>query len=136
MASPATVLHVDDDAGLRRLVEEVFADAAPELGYVAAGDPEAAIGELAGLRGPVILLLDRRLPGTDVWAFAERVADELGAAHLPTFILSGSRDPEAVTEAYERGAAAYLEKPMGADGFADVAELLARYADLAAFPEG
>lgn len=134
MSSQATVLHVDDDPALLRLVEEVFADAEEELAYASAASGEEALDELAALRGPVLLLVDRRLPATDLWALVDEVADEMGVAGVPTFVLSGSEDPEAVAEAYAHGAAAYIEKPIDAEGFFEIARLLCRYVDLATFP--
>lgn len=134
MSPPATVLHVDDDEALRRLVAEMFKEEAPELGYVAVGGTEEAMEALADVEPPVVLLLDRRLPGTDLWGFRDHVAEQLGCVSVPTFILSGSEDPEAVAEAYAKGAAAYLEKPIDADGFGRIARLLDRYTDVATMP--
>lgn len=134
MSGSATVLHVDDDAGLRRLLEEVFPEAAPELEYVAVEGAQAALEALEELQAPIVLVLDRRLPQTDVWAFAEQVAEELDVVAVPTFVLSGSNDPKAVAEAYANGAAAYLEKPIDTEGFAEIARLLERYTHLAKFP--
>lgn len=135
MSERATVLHVDDDPALLRLVEEVFSDAAADLGYASASTGDEALEQLDDLSPPILLLLDRRIPRTDLWAFADEVAERLDVVAVPTFVLSGSEDPEAVAEAYANGAAAYLEKPVDADGFSEIARLLDRFADLATFPE-
>lgn len=134
MASPTTVLHVDDDPALRRLVAEVFEDAAPDIEFVAVGDTRTALDELDELRPPVVLLLDRKLPERDIWEFVDRAAEQLDRITLPTFVLSGSDDPEDVAEAYAEGAVAYLEKPIDADGFYEIARLLTRFTDLATLP--
>lgn len=135
MSPQATVLHVDDDPALLRLVEEVFADVDDELAYASAASGKEALDQLDVIQGPVLLLVDRRLPGTEVWAFVDAVADELDVAGVPTFVLSGSEDPQAVAEAYANGAAAYIEKPIDAEGFFEIARLLRRYVDLATFPK-
>lgn len=134
MSRSATVLHVDDDEGLRRLVVEVFKDTAPELDYRPVADTDAALEALEDVEAPLVLLLDRRLPGTDVWTFADQVAEELDRVAVPTFVLSGSDDPQAVAEAYAQGAAAYLEKPLDANGFVRIAEFLDRYLEVATLP--
>lgn len=134
MAQSTTVLHVDDDPALRRLVAEIFEDAVPELNYIAVGDTEAALEEIEQLRPPVVLLLDRRLPKTDVWGFVDQASKKLGRVTLPTFVLSGSADPDDVAEAYAEGAVAYLEKPIDADGFEQIAHLLNRFTELATLP--
>lgn len=134
MSARATVLHVDDDPALLRLVEEVFSDAAPDLGYVSAADGDEALEQVDELRLPILLLVDRRIPRTELWGFVDEVAQRLDVTAVPTFVLSGSEDPEAVAEAYANGAAAYLEKPVDADGFAEIARLLDRFTDLATFP--
>lgn len=135
MSARATVLHVDDDPALLRLVEEVFSDAAADLGYVSAATGEEALEQLDEVSLPVLLLVDRRIPRTDLWGFVDEVADRLDVVAVPTFVLSGSEDPEAVAEAYANGAAAYLQKPVDADGFFEIARMLDRFVDLATFPE-
>lgn len=134
MSPSATVLHVDDDEALHRLVEEMFKEEAPELAYVSASSPEEALETLEDLQPPVVLLLDRRLPGADPWDFRDQVADELDRVSVPTFVLSGSENPEDVAEAYARGAVAYLEKPIDAAGFGRIARLLDRYTEVATMP--
>lgn len=136
MSPRASVLHVDDDPALRRLVEEIFKDEADELVYVSAEDGPAALEALEDIDGPVLLLVDRRLPGTDLWELVDEIAENKDLVSVPTFVLSGSEDPEAIAEAYANGAVAYLQKPVDADGFYDIANLLERYIDLATFPVG
>lgn len=136
MSSAPTVLHVDDDPALRRLVEEVFADAAPDLAFVTVESMEAAMEELEDIDGPLILLVDRRLPERDVWTFVDEAAASLGVEQVPTFVLSGSENPADVAEAYAEGAAAYLEKPIDADGFFEIARLIDDYAKLVTLPGG
>lgn len=134
-AKPApTVLHVDDDEALRRLVEDIFEEEAPDLGYVSAASGEEALEALSKITGPLILLVDRRLPTTDLWTFVGEVEQALDAVAVPTFVLSGSADPKSVAEAYSKGAVAYLEKPVDADGFYEIADFLQRYSRMATFP--
>lgn len=133
-AGATTVLHLDDDEALLRLVEDVFEQAAPELDYVPSPDPDDALGHLEEFHPPVMLLMDRRIPGLDLWSFVKRAEEKLDVVAVPVFILSGSEDPQAVAEAYGNGAVGYLEKPPDADGFYELAELLQRFARLATFP--
>jgi DNA-binding NtrC family response regulator len=134
MTRAATVLHVDDDEALRRLVEEMFTQEAPDLDYVSAGSTEAALEALSDIEPPIVLLLDRRLPATDIWGFRDEVAGTLDRVSVPTFVLSGSEHPDDVAEAYAKGAVAYLEKPVDADGFGRIASLIDRYTEVATMP--
>lgn len=130
----ATVLHVEDDEALRHLIEGIFEDEAARLDYVGAAGGDEALELLADVTGPVLLLVDRQLPGTDLWSFVEEVEERLSVVAVPTFVLSGSEDPKAIAEAYANGAAAYLEKPMDADGFYDIVDFLDRYVKVATLP--
>lgn len=130
----ACVLHVDDDKGLLRLVEEIFSKNAG-LRYVPAATVEEAMQALDEIHGPVMLLVDRRMPGADVWSFVEDVEQALDVPALPTFVLSGLEDPDAVAEAYANGASAYIPKPMDADGFTEIARMLESFTQVTSFPE-
>jgi DNA-binding NtrC family response regulator len=134
MSRRATVLHVDDDPALLRLVEEIFAEEVGSLGYVSAASGAEALEELDEIRGPLVLLVDLGLAGTELRSFVDEVAARRDEVSVPTFVLSGSEDPNAVAEAYAQGAAAYLEKPIDADGFYEIANLLERYTRIATFP--
>lgn len=129
----ATVLHVDDDEALCRIVREAFASEAERLDYVDVRGPEEALDRLDEVARPVVFLLDRRLPGAGLWPFVDELRSR-GFEASPLFVLSGSQNPEAVREAYENGATGYVEKPDGADGFFELAGFLDSFASLVSLP--
>ena len=68
MGEPPRVLVVDDDAGIRDLLDLALADA----GYaVALAEDGAAALAMVDAVAPDVILLDMHLPALDGWAFAE-----------------------------------------------------------------
>lgn len=135
MARRATLLHVDDDEPLLHLFEEVIKDADPAFEYVTAAGGKDAHAQLEELSPPVLFLLDRKLPDTDLWDFVDSIRDNERFAASPIFILSGTQDPKAIAAAYERGAAGFLPKPSGADGFHDLVGFLESYLETVQLPD-
>ena len=82
-----TVLVVDDHAGFRASVRELFSES--RFNVVAeADDAPSALQEFARVR-PDVVLLDIALPGTDGFAVAEALAAE---ARPPAVVLVSTRD--------------------------------------------
>jgi two-component system, OmpR family, response regulator len=106
-----SVLVVDDDALILRLVEESL----DEEGYsvTTAGGALEAAREMA--RTPVdLVLLDIRMPGLD----GRQFATDLRARHISSKIVVMTAGPNAQRLAVEVSADGYLEKPF------DIAELI------------
>ncbi len=104
-AAPATVLIVDDDEGLARLIEK----AVRRLGFTAAkaSSGEAAIGWLAD-HSADLMLLDMKLSdmtGTNVLSHL----DKLGRA-VPFIVITGEGDERLAVEMMRGGALDYLVK--------------------------
>ncbi|MEP7282112.1 MAG: PAS domain-containing protein [Rubrivivax sp.] len=114
----ATVLLVDDDADVRRLI----GTALRSFGYnvLQAVDGPSGLEQLDA--GPVdLLLLDFAMPGMDGATMAR-------AAHrrhpeLPIVLISGYSDSEAI-DATIRDGALLLRKPFGLDTLRDVVEMV------------
>jgi two-component system cell cycle sensor histidine kinase/response regulator CckA len=104
---PATILLVEDEAGVRAL----SAKALRRAGYrvLAAEDGEAALALLDAEAGPIrALITDVMLPGMDGPALARILADRLGP--IPVILTSGCAE-EAATAAASIPDASVLTKP-------------------------
>ncbi len=114
MASPTTVLVVDDEPAIRRLLRTSLA--AQGYGVVEAGAGGEALDAMAREK-PDLLILDLGLPdmsGIDVIRRVRR------SSTLPIIVLSVRDDERGKVEALDLGADDYVTKPFGTD------ELVAR----------
>jgi two-component system, NtrC family, response regulator GlrR len=114
MTTPATILLVDDDADLLRLMTMRLTAAGHAVQAVASA--EAALAHLA-VRLPSLVITDVRLPGLDGLA----LFDEVRARHpsLPVILLTAHGNIPDAVEATTRGAHAYLTKPFDGKGLLD-----------------
>lgn len=104
--SGARVLVVDDDAGVRGVLEAILR----EEGYDVAceEDAESALASLPDF-APELVLSDMKMPGHDgLW-----LLDQLRAAHpdVAVIMLTGFGDTETAVDCLRRGASDYLLKP-------------------------
>ena len=115
MTTVASILVVDDDADLLRLITMRLTAAGHAVQAVASA--EAALAHLA-VKLPSLVITDVRLPGLDGLA----LFDEIRAHHpsLPVILLTAHGSIPDAVEATTRGAHAYLTKPF------DGKELLAK----------
>ena len=119
MTQGARVLVVEDDDGIRDLVDLVLTSAGYEV--LTASDGAAAL-QVVGTVHPDLVLLDMRMPVMDGWEFARRYRAG-PAPHAPIVVVTAARD--AAQRAAEINANGYLGKPF------DMAELLALVSHLA-----
>jgi signal transduction histidine kinase/ActR/RegA family two-component response regulator len=103
-----TVLLVDDDGDIRRLVREVLREAG--LNVVVAENGEEALQLLADLR-PRLILLDKLMPVMDGTAFAAAYRQRPNAA--PIIALCAARD--AAEWATSIGAVGHIGKPFNVE---------------------
>jgi len=113
MTRAARVLVVEDDDGIRDLVDLVLSSAGYEV--LTASDGAAAL-QVIGTVHPDLVLLDMRMPVMDGWEFARRYRAR-PEPHAPIVVLTAARD--AAQRAAEIDANGYLGKPF------DMTELLA-----------
>lgn len=106
------VLVVEDDDGIRDLVDIVLSSAGYEV--LTASDGAAALQVVSEIH-PDLILLDMRMPVMDGWELARRYRAG-PAPHAPIVVLTAARD--AAARAAEIDADGYLGKPF------DVRELL------------
>jgi two-component system KDP operon response regulator KdpE len=114
MASPPTVLVVDDEPPIRRLLRTTLTAA----GYRVAEAETAAEGlRSLAVEKPDLLILDLGLPDR---SGIELIGEIRKTSLVPIVVLSARHDERAMVEALDLGADDYVGKPFG------MAELMAR----------
>ncbi len=105
-----TVLVVDDNADLRRLVRR-------QLGglyrVLEAADSGQALAALA-VQLPDLVLTDVMMPGLDGYALCRAIRADPAIDFIPVVLLTAKASVEARVEGLEEGADAYLAKPFDA----------------------
>jgi two-component system alkaline phosphatase synthesis response regulator PhoP len=105
MASERTILVVDDDAKIVRLVRTYLEHAG--FNVIEAGDGQAALAAIA-LDRPALVVLDVMLPSVDGLAVLEAVRR---TSRVPVIMLSARAATDDRIEGLELGADDYLAKP-------------------------
>ncbi len=109
MSAPTEILVVDDEVGIRELLQEILED---EGFIVRLADNAASARELRRLHNPSAVLLDIWMPDSDgVTLLKEWKAS--GQLTMPVIMLSGHATIETAVEATRIGAFDFLEKPIG-----------------------
>ncbi len=102
------ILIVDDDLDSRELMKE-------RLEYVGHETEEAQDGvigiEMVASWDPDVILLDLIMPNADGYDVLKAMKRDEQGLKIPTVILSGQDQFEAVSKALKLGASDYLDKP-------------------------
>lgn len=122
MITELDILYVDDEPHMIHLVEEAFAESPIQTHVRGVGSGREALAFLAreDTPEPDLVLLDKNLggeSGLDVLAEL-RAETPLGS---PVVLFTSSDDPTDVTQAYQRGANAFVQKPADFDGLVSFA---------------
>ena len=106
MAKKGSILVVDDQLGVRRLLQELFR----EEGYdvLLAGHGGEAV-ELARKQKPMVALVDVKMPVMDGLETLHALKQE--HPDLPVIMMTAVGDGERVTEALKSGALKAITKP-------------------------
>ena len=107
---PASILVVDDDAGVQLTIQSILEDEGYEV--LVAADGLEGLARLDGYV-PAAILLDITMPRMDGFAFAERLK-ELGLRErIPLIVLTA--DGRAQQKAAQLGAVDWVSKPFTLD---------------------
>jgi two-component system chemotaxis response regulator CheY len=104
-----SVLIVDDDPSIRKLVATTLEDVAG-FELVEAADGDEAL-ERAAQDAPAIVLLDIDMPGIDGYEACRRLRAEPATAEATVVMLTAAAGEEAERAAEEAGADLFLTKP-------------------------
>jgi DNA-binding response OmpR family regulator len=104
----ATILVVDDEPSLRRLLRTALEQAGHEV-LEAADGPQALL--LARSGQPALILLDVALPGLSGLEVCRRLRAEPSTSRTPVLLISGVLAPNEAAKLTEAGASGWLTKP-------------------------
>ncbi|WP_426177422.1 EAL domain-containing response regulator [Pseudomonas sp. TWRC1-2] len=110
MASqPATLLIVDDEPHVRKLLETLL----QHEGYqtLSAGSGEEAL-QLVAQQPPDLILLDIMMPGMDGYEVASHLKGDEATASIPIIMLSALSEPGARVTGLQTGAEEFISKPV------------------------
>jgi len=133
--SRAILLVEDDPAGVMIVQRALRGGAAPvELIVVRDGQEavdyllrEGAFADCASWRSPDLVLLDLNLPRLTGREVVERIRATPSLRAVPIVVLTTSRRPEDVQDAYAAGANTYFEKPQDFSRFVEVLQVIQHY---------
>ena len=114
---PSTVLVVDDDVDLQRVMTRFLT--LERFRPIVAANGQEALAYLRSGASVDVILLDLRMPVMDGWTFRREQRADAGIADIPVVILSGTA-PDGVSELEP---AAAFNKPVS---FPDVIAVLRR----------
>lgn len=120
MGTPrGTILVVDDELGVRRLLAEILQNDGYRV-VQAANGPEAA--RVGPCEQPVLAIVDMRMPGQDgLWTMA---ALQAAVPCLPVILMSAVTDRASMEEAATAGASGSLVKPFDIEEVARLVRLV------------
>jgi DNA-binding response OmpR family regulator len=116
----ATVLVVDDDADIRRLVRALLEKEGATVHEAA--DGRQALREFHA-RDPDLVVLDVQMPELDGWTVLERIRD---LADVPVLMLTARGQESDRVRGLQAGADDYLVKPFGRQEFTARVQALLR----------
>lgn len=114
----ATILVVDDRAGIRKLLQEVLQSAGYEVISAASGNEAITI---VGQEKIDLVMLDMKMSGMDGLETLTKIKEE--APHIVVLIMTAYEELEVLQEAARKGAAACISKPFDID---ELKELVAQ----------
>jgi chemotaxis family two-component system response regulator Rcp1 len=128
--NPIEILLVEDNPGDIRLTQEslknstfpnnlnVVRDGPSALGYLRSD------GRFPSARRPDLILLDINLPGMNGCEVLDVIKKDPALRSIPVVVLSGSRAEQDISLSYYLHANCYVVKPMDAEEFIKVMEMI------------
>ena len=124
--SPARILVVDDDPGIRALCAAVLGDEGHEV--IEAADGREGF-ERAVADNPDLLLLDIKMPVLDGFELAVALRRDARTRHLPFVFVTGEPEPDVQGHAFSVGALGYFAKPFEPSALAELVRRLLEQLD-------
>ena len=120
------ILHVEDNPGDVRLVQEAFKDSKIENEIDVAHDGVQAMdylwkkGAYLGALRPDLILLDLNLPKKDGREILMEIKRDKNLKSIPIVILSSSNAATDIRSTYDNYANCYVQKPINYDDYVEV----------------
>ncbi|WP_017530649.1 EAL domain-containing response regulator [Pseudomonas fluorescens] len=108
-SSPATLLIVDDEPQVRKLLETLLQHEGYQTRSASCG--EEALASVAQ-QPPDLILLDVMMPGMDGFEVASRLKANPATANIPIIMLSALNEPGARVSGLHTGAEEFISKPV------------------------
>ena len=105
---PRTVLMIEDDLAVAKMVRRLLAQDGIEIVHFADG---AEAMDCVRTAVPDLVLLDINLPGKSGWEILKTLRTLASYNPVPIMIVTGERGEDNVVKAYQLGANDYIEKP-------------------------
>ena len=119
------ILLVEDNQADAILLQEALRQAQVDHPVDVVTDGEKALHYLATVpEEPALILLDLNLPRMDGREVLKMVKSNPATREIPVIILTTSSAPPDIELAYDRGANAYVRKPLGIDRLTDAASAI------------
>lgn len=137
-----TILMAEDDEGHASLVQRNLKRAGIANEVVHVKDGQEALDYLrcesayAGRvpDGPLLLLLDIKMPRVDGVEVLRRLKAEDRTARLPVIMLTTTDDPREVQRCYDLGCSIYVTKPVAYDQFIEAIKRLGLFLSIVRVP--
>jgi CheY-like chemotaxis protein len=134
-AEGLTILLAEDDDGHALLVERNLRRAGVTAAITRTHDGQDALdyvhgaGPYAGRQpgGPLLVLLDIRMPRLDGVEVLRRMKSAPGTAGIPVVMLTTTDNPTEVARCYALGCSAYVKKPVSYDDLSETLQRLGRF---------
>jgi len=134
MAKKVLILVVDDNKDDVFFLRRAFEKAGLDHSIIHVWDGEEAVDYLSGVNGftdrfrypfPTLMLLDVKMPKLNGFDVLQWLLTRKDLQKLPVVMFSSSFQPEDIEKAKTLGAADYLSKPNGSEGFDQVVQTIA-----------
>ncbi|WP_230973818.1 HD-GYP domain-containing protein, partial [Thermithiobacillus tepidarius] len=102
---------MDDQAGGRKILEELVRAMDPGLVVESFAEPEAALAR-AQRQPPDLILTDYKMPSMDGVTFIQRIRALPGCADVPLVVITVVEDPQIRYQALDAGASDFLTRPI------------------------
>ena len=109
--APLTVLAIDDEAGIRHLIQSVLE---PEFKVFLAANGQDGLEQTQAVK-PHLILLDLRMPQLDGLAVLAKLKANPETNAIPVIIVSAKGDTDSLIEGQRAGAIDHLIKPISID---------------------
>ncbi|WP_373973668.1 response regulator [Chitinibacter sp. SCUT-21] len=107
-ASKPTILVVDDDAIIRKVIERVLAD---EFTVLEAVDGEDGLQKAREI-SPAAVIADVQMPKMDGFALCKAIKDDFEISDIPVMLMSAAENTDELLKVYDVGGEGFITKPL------------------------